>query len=61
MNAPADQCPRCAMLRGEVADWRRLYQGLARSIATPNANARSPARERALKDNNKGRANVCTK
>lgn len=28
-----DQCPRCAALRGEVADWRRLYQGLARSIA----------------------------
>lgn len=29
----ADQCLRCAALRGEVADWRRLYQTLARSIA----------------------------
>tara|TARA_R110000751_G_scaffold307640_1_gene430307 strand:- start:6554 stop:6706 length:153 start_codon:yes stop_codon:yes gene_type:complete len=29
----ADQCPRCAALRAEVADWRRLYQTLARSIA----------------------------
>jgi hypothetical protein len=32
-HGPAEPCPVCAMLRQEVADWRRRHQDLLRGIA----------------------------